>query len=194
VTTGSDYQPEPFDDLVTLSDEFDSSATLGDWLRNDTAEGWNADKLEQWDINVTTPGRMRLMPYTSFWYQDFTGAYAYKEGEGDFVVPLNLDVTDRAGTGRPNSHFSLAGILVRASRGVNAAAPQPDPGPGVVLPFPPPGEGNPATMPPIGNRAPKTISSCRSDSPNQPSRAGKTQTSVSMRSRPRRMANRSFTP
>ena len=43
------------DDLAALSDEFDSPATLAHWQRNDSAEDWHADKLEQWDIAATTP-------------------------------------------------------------------------------------------------------------------------------------------
>lgn len=127
------------DDLVTLSDEFDDPATLSHWLRNNEVEGWNADKLEQWNIDTNTPGHMRLMPYSSSWFANFTGAYTFKEVTGDFVVTINLDVLNRAGTGRPNSDFSLAGLLIRTPRGISAAAPQPDPGPAVILPWPPVG-------------------------------------------------------
>jgi hypothetical protein len=126
------------DDLAALSDEFDSPATLAHWQRNDTAEGWHADKLEQWDIAATTPGHMRLMPYSSSWYMNFTGAYAFKEITGDFVVTTRLTVTNRAGTGRPDSDYSLTGLMIRAPRAITHAAPAPDPGPATVLPWPPP--------------------------------------------------------
>jgi DNA-binding beta-propeller fold protein YncE len=137
------YDPTPPDDAAALSDEFDQASTLSEWSRNEIEEGWNAPKLEQWDIHHTTPGHMRLMPYTSSWYQDFTGAYVYKEISGDFVLTTRLQVTNRAGTGRPNSAYSLAGLMIRADRGVRQAAPQPDPGPGTVLPWPPPAPGQP---------------------------------------------------
>jgi YVTN family beta-propeller protein len=138
-----DYAPVVPDDLAPLSDEFDDPDTLTNWLRNETVEGWGGSKLEQWDIATTTPGHMRLMPYASSWYEDFTGAYAYKEVTGDFVLTTRLDVTNRAGTGRPNSDFSLAGLMVRTPRGLTNAAPQPAANPAVMLPWPPPGEGQP---------------------------------------------------
>ena len=133
------YLPPTTDDLNPLSDEFNNPATLTHWLRNHTEEGWNADKLEAWDIDTTTGGHMRLMPYSSSWYEDFTGAFAYKEVTGDFVVTIDLDVLNRAGTGRPNSDFSLTGILVRASRGLTQAAPVPAQPANTVLPWPPAG-------------------------------------------------------
>jgi YVTN family beta-propeller protein len=118
-----DYTPFVVDDLAPLSDEFDDPDTLTNWLRNETVEGWGGSKLEQYDISTTTPGHMRLMPYASSWYEDFTGTYAYKEVTGDFVLTTRLDVTNRAGNGRPNSDFSLAGLMVRAPRGLTNAPP-----------------------------------------------------------------------
>lgn len=138
-----DYAPVVPDDLAPLSDEFDDPDTVTHWLRNETVEGWGGSKLEQYDIDTTSPGHMRLMPYSSSWYEDFTGAYTYKEVTGDFVLTTRLDVTNRAGTGRPNSDFSLAGLMVRAPRGLTNAAPTPDPGPGTFLPWPPPAQGQP---------------------------------------------------
>jgi YVTN family beta-propeller protein len=136
------FVPTP-DDVAALSDEFDDATSLLHWQRNHVAEGWNADKLEVFDIDSSAPGHMRMMPYSSSWYQDFTGAYAYKEVSGDFIVTIDLDVLNRAGTGRPNQEFSLTGLMIRTPRGLSNAAPTPDPGPGVVLPWPPPAEGQP---------------------------------------------------
>lgn len=133
------YTPPAHDDLTALSDEFNEAGSLNQWLRNDTAEGWNADKLETWDIDTSATGAMRFMPFSSSWYQDFTGAYCYKEVTGDFVVTIDLEVWNRAMTGRPNSDYSLTGLLIRTPRGLTNAAPTPDPGPGVVLPWPPDG-------------------------------------------------------
>jgi YVTN family beta-propeller protein len=133
------YAPPVIDDIAALSDEFENPATLTNWLRNNTVEGWNADKLQTWDIDTTAPGRMRLMPFASSWFRDFTGAYTYKEVTGDFVVTMDLDVLNRAGTGRPNSEFSLAGIMVRSSRGITQAAPVPAQPANTVLPWPPAG-------------------------------------------------------
>jgi len=132
------------DDLAALSDEFGSASTLSDWQRNFEAEGWGADKLETWDIDSSRSGHMRLMPYASVWYQDWTGAYAFKEVTGDFVATLRIEANRRNGqAGRPNSQYSLGGLMIRSPRGFNNAAPSPDPGPGVVLPWEPPALGQP---------------------------------------------------
>jgi len=135
---------EPPDDLWPLSDEFDDGATQSAWLRNYAVEGWGADKLEVWDIHSTRTGHMRVTPYSSTWFNDFAGALVFKEVTGDFIATIRLDVGRRDGAlGRPVSEYSWAGLLVRAPRGISAAAPNPDPGPGTVLPWPPPGEGAP---------------------------------------------------
>jgi len=141
------YSPPVADDLAALSDEFDDHATLADWQRNYLVEGWTgADKLEVWDINTSRSGHMRLMPYASSWYQPYTGAYAFKEVTGDFVVTMRMHAARRGGLpGRPTSAYSLGGIMVRTPRAFTNAAPNPDPGPGVVLPWPPSGYTTPWT-------------------------------------------------
>lgn len=132
------------DDLALLSDEFDDPVSIANWQRNYQVEGWGADKLETWDVDTSRDGHMRAMPYSSSWFQNWTGAYAFKEITGDFVVTMRLEVNRRNGmAGRPTSIYSLAGIMVRTPRGISSAAPTPDPGPGVVLPWPPPAEGQP---------------------------------------------------
>lgn len=137
------YAPPLIEDLASLSDEFDDPSTLALWQRNNTLEGWDADKLEVIDIDTTTPGHLHLMPVASSWYQDITGAFAFREVTGDFVATTDLTVNRRGQAGRPNSDYSLAGLMVRADRGVRAAAPQPDPGTGMTLAVPPPAEGQP---------------------------------------------------
>jgi hypothetical protein len=137
-----DFQPE--DDLTELSDEFDNPATLSDWRRNEVEEGWGINKLETWDIDTSRPGHMRVMPYSSSWYENWTGAYAYKPVTGDFVATMRMHANRRNGLpGRPGSAYSLGGIMVRTPRGLTNAAPVPDPGPNVVLPWPPPPLGQP---------------------------------------------------
>ncbi len=134
------------DDIALLSDEFDDPTSIANWQRNYIVEGWGegANKLETWDVDVSRDGHMRVMPYTSVWFQNWTGAYAFKEITGDFVVTMRLEVNRRNGlAGRPTSNYSLAGIMVRTPRGISSAAPTPDPGPNVVLPWPAPGEGQP---------------------------------------------------
>jgi mono/diheme cytochrome c family protein len=132
------------DDLAPLSDEFGDPATLAQWQRNETAEGWGISKLQTWDIDASRDGHMRLMPYSSSWFQNWTGAYAYKAVTGDFVATLRMQANRRNGLpGRPASAYSLGGIMIRSPRGLTNAAPQPDPGPNVVLPWPPPPIGQP---------------------------------------------------
>lgn len=127
------------DDIAPLSDEFQTSTTISQWQRNYVTEGWTAaDKLQTWDINTSRPGHMRLMPYTSSWFQNYTGALAYKEITGDFIITLELESNRRNGqAGRPTSDYSLSGIMIRSPRPLHHAAPVPDPGPQTVLPWPP---------------------------------------------------------
>jgi hypothetical protein len=141
------YAPPVDDDLAPLSDEFEDAATLADWQRNYIVEGWTgADKLEVWDIDTSRSGHMRLVPYASSWYQPYTGAYAFKQVTGDFVATMRMHAARRGGLpGRPAALYSLGGIMVRTPRGFTHAAPNPDPGSGVVLPWPPSGYTTPWT-------------------------------------------------
>ena len=127
--------------FIALSDEFDDPATINQWQRNYLTEGWTgADKLETWDIDTSANGHMSLMPYASSWFEDYTGALAFKEITGDFVLTLEVEASRRNGLpGRPTSLYSLAGIMILTPRGFNNAAPTPDPGPATVLPWPPDG-------------------------------------------------------
>lgn len=129
------------DDIAPLSDEFEDSATLGNWQRNYITEGWTgADKLEIWNIDTSRPGHMRLMPYTSSWFQNYTGALAYKEITGDFILTLELEANRRNGLpGRPTRDYSLGGIMIRTPRTFNNAAPVPNASFATVLPWPPNG-------------------------------------------------------
>jgi hypothetical protein len=104
-----------------LSDEFDSSSTLGNWQRVHLVEGWNADQLETYDIDQTTPGWMTMIPYTSVWYQDWRGVLAFKEVTGDFVATTRVRPRNRADNGPPGSQFSLSGILARQPRNITPA-------------------------------------------------------------------------
>lgn len=135
------YTHPSVDDIALLSDEFDDSSTLADWQRNYITEGWTgADKLETWNINTSRPGHMRLMPYTSSWFQNYTGALAYKLVTGDFIITLDLQAMRRNGLpGRPTRDYSLGGIMIRTPRAFNNAAPVPNAPFSTVLPWPPNG-------------------------------------------------------
>lgn len=105
-------------DLASLSDEFDNPSSLGDWQRIFQVEQWGADQLESYDISQSRPGWMRMIPYTSVWYQDWRGVLAFKEVTGDFMVTTHVQPTNRAGNGAPGSQYSLAGIMIRAPRDI----------------------------------------------------------------------------
>ena len=108
------------DDLATLDDEFDDPATLGRWQRLSSTEGW-PDQIKKVDVGVTSPGRLHLEPYTSFWFGAFHAPYLYKLVAGDFVVTTRLDV---AGVRDPvpQQGYSLAGLLVRSPHDEGAHA------------------------------------------------------------------------
>ena len=112
--TINDDDTAPFnDDLAVLSDEFDSAATLGNYQRVNTVEGWNADKLEARDINVSRPGRMTMVPRTGGWFNDYIGELTFKPVSGDFVVTTEVIPRNRAGNAPPSGEYSLAGIMIR---------------------------------------------------------------------------------
>lgn len=138
------YTLPTVDDIAPLSDEFNSSGTQPNWQRVSSTEGWGPSKLETWDINTSRPGHMRLIPYASSWYQNWTGEMVFKPVTGNFVATLRMQAQRRNGQpGRPTSLYSLGGIMVRTPHAYSNASPVPDPGPTVVLPYPPPAFGQP---------------------------------------------------
>ncbi len=132
------------DDIASLSDEFNDSATQSTWQRVSTTEGWGPSKLETWNINTSRSGHMRLMPYSSSWFGNWTGEMVFKSVTGDFVATTRMHANRRGGLpGRPTSAYSLGGIMVRTPQAYSNASPVPDPGPATVLPWPPPAFGQP---------------------------------------------------
>lgn len=103
-------------DLAHLSDEFENPATFKNWQRVYQVEQTGADQLQRIDIGQSQPGWLRLMPYTSSWYQDWRGVLMFKPIEGDFVVTTKIQAMSRHGSGAPNSLYSLAGIMIRTPR------------------------------------------------------------------------------
>lgn len=110
------------DDLQPLSDEFRSPATRANWLRIFETEGWGNDALATFDLSGQYPGRLLLVPHSSTWYQEWRGELTYKVVTGDFVITTDVEVSGRAGSGAPQSAFSLAGIMVRSPRGMTTPA------------------------------------------------------------------------
>lgn len=105
-----------YDGLTALSDEFDAAHTLTNWQRIYQVEGWGNDVLQQFDINITRPGRMTMVPYSSTWLGEYRGELTFKVVTGDFVITTEVEARNRAGNGAPGSQFSLAGIMVRVPR------------------------------------------------------------------------------
>jgi hypothetical protein len=103
-----------------LSDEFDDPATLGNWQRLYATEQWPANQLETWDIGATQTGHMTVVPHPSTWFNDHKGALAYQAVSGDFVATVRVVAVDRSADADeiPGGSFDMAGIMVRAPRGV----------------------------------------------------------------------------
>lgn len=109
-----------YDDLTLLSDEFDDASSLSNWQRIHETEGWNNDMLETFDVNRTRPGQLVMMPHTSSWYEEYRGELTYKLVTGDFVITTFVEPRNRAGNGRPERDYSLAGIMVRRPRAMTS--------------------------------------------------------------------------
>ncbi|MEO0482295.1 MAG: GC-type dockerin domain-anchored protein [Planctomycetota bacterium] len=108
------------DDLAPLSDEFNDSATLGDWLRIHETEQWFADQLQTYDIGATTPGAMTMRPFTVSWFEDYRGPLVYKNVTGDGAINAGVRA-EAPGGGLPASDFSLAGVMIRVPRNITPA-------------------------------------------------------------------------
>ena len=110
------FSASAFDDLTVMSDEFDDAGSLVHWSRIYQTEGWNNNVLEVFDANTTRPGHLVMTPHSSSWYEEWRGELTYKTVTGNFVVTTFVEPRNRAGTGRPESLYSLAGIMVRVPR------------------------------------------------------------------------------
>jgi hypothetical protein len=123
------------DDLSHLCDEFEDAASIDSWERIHETEGWNADHLEQWDVDQTQPGRMHMAPHTTSWYEDWRGPMAYREVTGDFIYSTELHISDRDDIGGSDaddvpgdSQYSLAGLMIRTPRDITDPAADWQPG------------------------------------------------------------------
>lgn len=107
-------QTAPKDDLQVLNDEFNSEKSLADWKQFHEAEGWMT-MTKTLDVNKTSAGNLHFEPTVSGWYEDFHGAFLYKEVTGDFFVTARLKVSGKTSE-LPTALWSLAGLMVRQSR------------------------------------------------------------------------------
>ncbi len=107
----------PADDLCLLSDEFDDPASASQWSQLYQVEGWQ-DQLESWDIALSRPGHMHLMPYSVSWFEDLRGVLVFKPVTGDFLASTRFFSNNRARTGAPEALYSLAGLFIRSPRDI----------------------------------------------------------------------------
>ncbi len=113
--------------IGNLSDEFDDAASINNWSRIYQQEGWGADQLEDWSVDADSSGEMRMMPYSSSWFDNLRGVLTFKEITGDFIATAHIRVNSRHNPADPNEtpnrRFSLAGIMVRDATGFTHGAP-----------------------------------------------------------------------
>ena len=110
------YPVWAFSQIQLLNDEFAHDSTLFIWQNINTTEGWNAEHLEVFDINTSTPGKLHMMPHTTSWYEDYRGPLLYKEVVGNFIFTTEVSSTNRTANGIPTSAYSLAGPMIRTPR------------------------------------------------------------------------------
>ncbi len=125
----------PVADITELSDEFDDSSSISDWQRVNETEGWNADQLQQWDVDQSQPGRMVMQPHTVVWYENWRGPMVFKEVTGDFVFTSQVNIGDRDDLGDSDADdipddaaYSLGGIMIRTPRDITDPAADWQPG------------------------------------------------------------------
>ncbi|MEL6389240.1 MAG: hypothetical protein AAFQ02_03705 [Bacteroidota bacterium] len=104
-----------FGQLSLLSDEFDDSRSLSNWNDINVTEGWGIQPLEWYSIDDSLEGHFQIAPYTSSWFNEWKGSLLFKEVAGDFVITTEVKSRSRSSDNRPQSQFSLAGIMVRAA-------------------------------------------------------------------------------
>lgn len=103
---------------ANLSDEFDAVGKPKGWKFVHETEPLGNSPIAVCEVKES--GWLTLMPRTSTWYRDYRGALMYKEVTGDFSVTTHMRVSGRGGNRPPQSQFSLAGLMVRTPRAVNA--------------------------------------------------------------------------
>lgn len=105
-----------------LSDEFNRTCNLENWLDLEVTEGWTNTHIESYDVHKSNPDMLTIVPYTTAWFAGRRSNLRYKEVSGDFVFTTELTALNRAETGQPSSGsglsgvYSLAGLMVRTPR------------------------------------------------------------------------------
>ncbi|MEM8625175.1 MAG: hypothetical protein AAGG47_16855 [Pseudomonadota bacterium] len=104
------------DDLAALSTGFDEPAALDAWSEH-APEGFSA----KWQAPRIEDGHLVLEPISGGWFEELHGGHLYRTVEGDFIVTTRINVTGTE-EALPQTLFSLAGLFVRAPRGISAAS------------------------------------------------------------------------
>lgn len=114
-STNKGAKPEQLDDLAALSDEFDDTSTLEQWLTaTDVSNIRNEEKfITSMDINQTSEGSLYIVPAAGSWYSRNTGHLSYKKIKGDFTVTMRVKVTGKTSP-IPTGAFDLAGLMARS--------------------------------------------------------------------------------
>jgi len=108
---------------VELSDEFDKTCDLADWINIETTEGWVNSHLESYDVNVTNTGRLTMIPWTTAWFASRRSNLLYKDLSGDFVFTSEVTAMNKAGNDQPSSAYSLAGLMIRTPKVLTGNGP-----------------------------------------------------------------------
>lgn len=124
---GGESQPTAVP-IPGLSDEFNDAASITDWSRVNETEGWNADQLQVFDVDLTQEGHLTMVPHTTVWFENYRGPLAYKTVTGDFAFTTRVNINDRddIGGSDPDSvpgdgDFSLGGVMIRTPRDITDA-------------------------------------------------------------------------
>ncbi|MBI3273290.1 MAG: protein kinase [Planctomycetes bacterium] len=109
----------PEQDLAALDDDFSDPSNRDAWRQLDQDEGWGINRLARFEFCPRfQPGWMILQPAPNLWAEDYRGVLLYKTVTGDFVVTVDLNVSEASGSKFPGVAFSSAGLLLRAPRAV----------------------------------------------------------------------------
>jgi len=106
-------------DLASLSDEFDSDASLKGWKTLSETEGL-PNRVESVEI---AGGNLSIVPRSGAWWAGYHGIYLFKEVKGDFAITTRVKVTGRTAE-EPTRIWTISGLLVR--KAVDAQSPPGD--------------------------------------------------------------------
>lgn len=107
--------------MSTLSDEFNRTCSISNWMNVETVEGWPQTHLESFDVNLSNEGQLTMIPWTTAWFDDYRSTLLFKEVAGDFIFTIFVNSSNKAGDNQPSSTFSLSGAMIRTPTGITDA-------------------------------------------------------------------------